>query len=168
MSPACPEDELVAMQQLSGEVTAWLGMVENLDYLAFALVALTARAIYDVVGELPLLQWRALVELDAAGPLRLGELAARLPASTPSTSRLVKRMTKRDLIATRPVPTDGRGISVQLSPHGHSLQAAVIDRRRDLILDVLTSSSVPADLNTGLAVLGKRLRARTLASADSP
>jgi DNA-binding MarR family transcriptional regulator len=162
-----PERNLVAVQQLSGEVTWWLGMVENLDYLAFALVALTARAIYDVVGELPLLQWRALVELDAAGPLRLGELAARLPASTPSTSRLVQRMTKRGLLATRPVPTDGRGISVQLSADGQSLQMAVIERRRELIADVLRSSSVPADLDSGLAILGKRLRARSLASADT-
>lgn len=83
------------MEQLSAEFASWLGIVENLDYLALALMALTARAIYDVVGELPLLHWRALIELDAAGSLRLGELAARLPASAPSTSRLVQRMIRR-------------------------------------------------------------------------
>ena len=167
MSRVRSDRDFVAMQQLSDEVTAWAGMVENLDYLAFALVALTARAIYDVVGELPLLQWRALVELDAAGSLRLGDLAARLPASAPSTSRLVKRMSNRGLVETRPVPTDGRGITVRLSGDGQSLHKQVIERRQDLIADVLRSSTIPTDLYGGLAVLGKRLRARSLASADT-
>ncbi len=155
------------MRKQSAEVAALLDMVEHLDYLAFALVALTARALYDVGGEMPLLQWRALVELDGAGPLRLGELAARLPTSAPSTSRLVRRMAQRGLLETRPVPTDGRGITVHLTANGQSLRTTVIGRRQNLINDALTSASVPADLRGGLAALGQRLHARSLASADT-
>lgn len=155
------------MGQRLAEVESWSGMVENIDYLAIALVALTARAIHDVIGELPLLQWRALVELDAAGSIRLGELAARLPASAPSTSRLVKRMIRRGLLETSSVPTDGRGISVQLSHKGQALRAAVIERRRELIAGALRSSSAPADLHAGLTILGQRLRARSVAWADT-
>ena len=145
----------------------WLGVVEELDTLAVALVALTARAIYETVGELSLLQWRILVELEAAGPLRLNDLAARLPSSMPAASRVVKRMTERGLLITRPVPADGRGISVQLSNEGRKLHAAVIDRRRELIADGLGSSSIPTGLHDGLAILGDRLRTRSLVSVDA-
>jgi DNA-binding MarR family transcriptional regulator len=154
------------MVQLPVGVASWFGLVEDLDLLAVALVALTARAIYETVGELSLLQWRALVELEAAGPLRLRDLAARLPSSTPAASRLVKRMTERGLLATRPVAADARGISVQLSAQGRTLHAAVIDRRRQLISEGIGSSRVPTDLHHGLAILGERLRTSSLAHVD--
>ena len=165
-----PESQLaiiVVMVQLPESLVSWLGIVDDLDLLTMALVALTARAIYEIAGELSLLQWRALVELEAAGPLRLSDLAARLPASMPATSRLVKRMTERGLLATRPVPADGRGISVQLSAQGRTLQTAVIDRRRGLIADGLGSSSLPTGLHDGLTILGERLRTRSLAPVDA-
>jgi DNA-binding MarR family transcriptional regulator len=155
------------MVQLPKDFASWLGIVEDLDLLAVALVALTARAVYETASDLSLLQWRALVELEAAGPLRLRELAARLPSSMPATSRLVKRMTERGLLATRPVPADARGISVQLSPEGRTLHAAVIDRRRELIATGLRSSSLPAGLHDGLVILRKRLRTTSLAPADA-
>ena len=155
------------MVQLPEDLASWLGIVDELNALAVALVALTARAVYEAAGELSLLQWRALVELDAGGPLRLGDLAARLPSSMPATSRLVKRMTERGLLATRPVPADRRGVSVQLTAKGRTLHAAVVDRRRDLIAEGVGSASLPAGLHAGLAILGGRLRARSLATADA-
>jgi DNA-binding MarR family transcriptional regulator len=154
------------MVQLPESLAQWSSMVEDLDLLAMALVALTARAIFEISGETSLLQWRAIVEL-AAGPLRLGELAARLPSNMPAASRLVGRMTERGLLETRPVQADGRGISVQLSADGHALRAAVIDRRRDLIAQGLGSRSLPAGLHDGLALLGERLRASTLAPVNA-
>jgi DNA-binding MarR family transcriptional regulator len=155
------------MVQLPETIASWLWIVDDLNTLAVALVALSARAVYEAAGDLSLLQWRALVELDAGGPLRLGDLAARLPSSMPATSRLVKRMTERGLLVTRPVPADGRGISVQLSAKGRTLHAAVIDRRRDLIAEGVGSGSLPAGLHDGLVLLGGRLRARSLATVDA-
>jgi DNA-binding MarR family transcriptional regulator len=155
------------MVQLPETIASWLWIVDDLNALAVALVALSARAVYEAAGDLSLLQWRALVELDAGGPLRLGDLGARLPSSMPATSRLVKRMTERGLLVTRPVPADGRGISVQLSAKGRTLHAAVIDRRRDLIAEGVGSASLPAGLHDGLALLGGRLRARSLATVDA-
>lgn len=145
----------------------WLSIVEDLDLLAVAIVALTARAIYETVGELSLLQWRTLVELHSAGSLRLGDLAVRLPSSMPATSRLVKRMTERGLLATGPVRADGRGISVRLSAHGRTLHAAVIERRRDLIANGLASTSLPAGLHDGLVILGERLRTSSFAPVEA-
>lgn len=167
MAPNCSFRILVAMVQLPETFASWLGIVDDLNGLAFALVALTARAVYETAGELSLLQWRALVELEAGGPLRLGDLAARLPSSMPAASRLVKRMTERGLLVIRPVPADGRGISVQLSAKGRTLHAAVVDRRRDLIAEGVGSASLPTGLRDGMAILGERLRARSLAVVDA-
>jgi DNA-binding MarR family transcriptional regulator len=155
------------MVQLPETIASWLWIVDDLNSLAVALVALSARAVYEAAGDLSLLQWRALVELEAGGPLRLGDLAARLPSSMPATSRLVKRMTEKGLLATRPVPADRRGVSVQLTARGRTLHAAVIDRRRDLIAEGVGSASLPAGLHDGLVILGGRLRARSLATVDA-
>jgi DNA-binding MarR family transcriptional regulator len=158
---------LVAMVQLSESLASWSGLVEDLDLLAVAIIALTARAIFETASELSLLQWRTLAELESAGPLRLSDLAARLPSSMPASSRLVKRMTERGLLATRPAPADGRGISVQLSAKGRTLRSAVINRRRDLMADAIGSSSLPNGLHDGLAILGERLRTRSLVFTDA-
>ena len=158
---------VVAMVQLPEILLSSMWNLDDLDTLAVAIVALTARAIFEVAGELTLLQWRALVELSATGPLRLGDLAVRLPSSMPATSRLAKRMTERGLLMTGPVATDGRGISVQLSGEGRMLHTAVIDRRRKLIADRIGSSPMPSGLVDGLHILGQRLGARSLTSVKA-
>jgi DNA-binding MarR family transcriptional regulator len=144
------------MEQLL-ELEERLSLLNDLDLLAMALVALTARALFETCADLSLLQWRALVELDR-GPLRLGDLAERLPASMSASSRLIKRMTTRGLFATRPVPADGRGISVQLTGEGRQLRSAVLDRRRRLIASGIGPCDLPADLHAGLATLAEQLR----------
>ena len=79
-------------------------ILEAIDELALALVAVTARALSEAVNDLDLTlsQWRVLVVIgQRKRPLRVGEIATRIEASLPSTSRILRRLERRGLISTR-------------------------------------------------------------------
>lgn len=121
-------------------------------------VALTA-AVLETQGsvELTFLGWRVLVVVadDAVG-VRLSELADRLRISRPSTTKLVKRLSLRGLVATVPDAADGRGRRLRLTPAGARVREGVILRRRELIGRVL-AQEVSRDLAVGLEEIEDRL-----------
>jgi DNA-binding MarR family transcriptional regulator len=130
--------------------------VDALETLAFGLVAITSRAIEESTnrGELTFQQWRVLAVLGTTEDgLRISALASRIAASGPSTSRLVRRLGRRGLLAVSIDPTDGRAVRVCLAPAGAAVRQRVVDRRRALIEEIVAAGSPSAALARRLADL---------------
>lgn len=66
----------------------------------------------------PVSEAHALGELARDGALRQSELAHRLRLEKSTTSRLVTQLINRGWADRTPAPDDGRGVLVQLTPHG--------------------------------------------------
>ncbi len=113
--------------------------VDALERLAFGLVAITSRAIEDVsAGELTFQQWRVLVVLGGVDDgMRVSDVARRITASGPSTSRIVHRLVRRGLVIQHGDPVDRRAVRLRLSPAGETTRARIVDRRRSLIRETL-------------------------------
>ena len=115
-------------------------VLDQLEQIATEMVAATNTALAGVIetGELSIQQWRLVIILGgASGPLRLNEIAWRVNASMPSTSRLVQRMERRGLLVTSPDPLDRRGRRINLTDKGEAVRAQVISGRRQLLEDSL-------------------------------
>ncbi len=114
--------------------------LDAIETLAFALVSLTARAIAERGGSrlLTFQQWRTIVVVGAAEePLRVTDVARRIAASGPSTSRIVQRLADHGLVEFEADPLDGRAVRIRLSPLGTRVRTAVIGRRRELISELI-------------------------------
>jgi DNA-binding MarR family transcriptional regulator len=113
--------------------------LDALETMAFALVSLTSRALAEAGGQhLTFQQWRALVVLGSGvEPLRISELAKRIDASGPSTSRIAQRLLKQRLVAIEPDPRDRRAVQIQLTEYGAEVWARVVARRRELIKEMI-------------------------------
>lgn len=130
-------------------------LIDVLEQLAFALVALTTTALSEGApgADLTFPQWRVLVVLgagDGGRVLRLSVLADAISASRPSTSRLVRRLERRGLVEAMPDPDDGRGLLVRLSDRGLAVRAAVVSRRRELIRERIAGLPGPAGVEREL------------------
>ncbi|SDM77181.1 MarR family winged helix-turn-helix transcriptional regulator [Actinacidiphila guanduensis] len=71
-------------------------------------------------------QVSALARIEQAGPIRLGELAAREQVAAPSLTRTVRPLAEAGLIGKEADPSDGRSWLVSITPEG----AAVLERIR--------------------------------------
>jgi len=136
-------------------------VLDQLDRLAVQLVAATNASIVDVgAGDLSFSQWRMLSVLgNAAGPLRIFEIADRISASMPSASRLVARMERRGLVAGSRHPIDGRGRWIALTVDGEALRASVVSRRRALIEESLRGLPIDQGMVAALeSIVGRMTR----------
>lgn len=77
----------------------------------------------------------ALAVLAAEGPLRMGELAARLGISAPTASRLVECLAERGFIQRVTDPADHRATRVGLSADGVIGLAAVREHGEGMLAD---------------------------------
>jgi DNA-binding MarR family transcriptional regulator len=77
----------------------------------------------------------ALAVLAADGPLRMGELAARLGISAPTVSRLVDCLAERGLIERVTDPADHRATRVGLSAEGVVGLASVREHGEGMLAD---------------------------------
>ena len=120
-------------------------VLDELERIATGMVAATNAALAGEIGtgDLSFPQWRLVIILGGSpGPLRLNEIAWRVNASMPSTSRLVQRMERRGLVVSSPDPLDGRGRRVGLTETGELVRAQVIGRRRQLIEESLADLEI--------------------------
>jgi DNA-binding MarR family transcriptional regulator len=113
-----------------------------LERIIVASVAITARALSDVVPELTLAQWRVLVLIDRPGGLTVGAVASALEAKIAGVSRLIGRLRARGLIETRRDQTDARQVCVSLTRSGSEVRAKVIARRRAELLAALEQAQL--------------------------
>jgi DNA-binding MarR family transcriptional regulator len=88
-------------------------------------------------------QVAALYLLDERQTLRVGELAAELGRSQPSTSRLVDGLVERKLVARREDPTDRRARVLTLTKKGRDTVGRASAERVRTILHVAETAPVP-------------------------
>ena len=73
------------------------------------------------------------------GPARHTALAERLRLDASTVSRKIRHLEERRLVVVSPDAADGRARQVELLPAGRRALEQLLDRRRDLIADVLSS-----------------------------
>jgi len=129
------------------------GLLASLEAIVMGSVAVTARALADAGSELTLVQWRALVVLDATdAPVTIGELARQVGASPSAMSRLVRRLTTRGYVASQYERTDRRKRRLVVSDRGRDLVARIVAvRDRELAALPIDASDAPAIARLGAA-----------------
>jgi DNA-binding MarR family transcriptional regulator len=111
----------------------------------FAGVALTTVALSAgrAGSELTFPQWRVLVVLGALPDgATTTEIARRVGVTLPATSRQLRRLSARGLIALAPDPKDRRAVRAVLSDGGRELRDAIIAYRRERIASIASEVSV--------------------------
>src|SRR3954454_21412532 len=114
------------------EVMARSAQDQTLLLLARAVVGISTRAA-DRLGDVSVVQLRALTVLRELGTANLGQLAEGLDVTVSTTSRLVDRLIAADLVERRPSPRTRREIELRVSRAG----TEVLDRYDDLRLEGL-------------------------------
>lgn len=103
-----------------------------------ALVAIAARSMAGI-GDITLVQYRALVVIAQRGPQRAGDLADALGIQPSTLTRLADRLEQKGLIGRHASPTSRRAIEIDLSPAGRRLLAQVARRRTKELTKVLSA-----------------------------
>lgn len=107
------------------------GLLHDLDVIAVASVALTARAIMAVDPDLTFLQWRVLLVVGSGREsLAVGEVARRVGANPSPMSRLLARLSARGLATTVRDGQDGRVVRVRLTTDGQRMRRTVLEHRK--------------------------------------
>jgi DNA-binding MarR family transcriptional regulator len=132
-------------------------LLDTLDDLSIEVVALTALALAQGGQErdLTLAQWRALVLIASTDGVRASELAARIGASRPSMSRLIRRLAEKGLIRSATDPSDGRAVILSSTAVGRQALQDTRIRRRAMVAEALArhGQPLPSDLQAGLRAI---------------
>lgn len=107
-----------------------------------ALVAIAARSLGAAGEEVTLAQYRALVVLASRGPQRVIDLAGFLDVTASTATRMCDRLARKGLIRRQRLTSDRRTVRVSISPAGRQLVAAVTERRRHEIHEIVGRLSV--------------------------
>src|SRR3974390_2030025 len=102
-----------------------------------ALVAVAARSLGAVEGEITLRQYRALVLLAARGDQNVGGLADALGIHASTATRLCDRLADKGFIVRTTSRESRRVVTVALSPKGRDLVRSVNLRRRNEIRKIV-------------------------------
>jgi|tagenome__1003787_1003787.scaffolds.fasta_scaffold19227758_1 DNA-binding MarR family transcriptional regulator len=116
--------------------------------VARATVGISTRAA-DQLGQVSVVQLRALTVLRELGPASLVQLAEGVGVTASTTSRLVDRLVAGGFAERRPSPESRRQIELRLTPEGE----ATLDRYDELRLGVLRAAleRVPDDHREAVA-----------------
>ncbi len=111
-------------------------------------------------GEVTMGDYDALFTLSRAENrrLRIKTLAENMLLTQPSVSRLIERLATRGLVNKLSDPEDGRGVIVELTPHGYDVFRRAAVRHMEGIVSRLTSA-LSADELRQLTELTTKLRA---------
>jgi DNA-binding MarR family transcriptional regulator len=114
--------------------------------LRTAISRLNRRLRHQTVGELTLSQWSALVAVESAGRMRIGDLAAHEHVSAPTATRLVASLELEGLLQREVDDDDRRAAVVSLAEPGRQALAE-IRRKRTAALAARLAAMSPADLD---------------------
>ena len=108
--------------------------------------------------------------LSEGGPARHTVLAERLLVDASTVSRQIRQLEQRGLVQVSPDAADGRARQVDLLPSGQRALDQLLDRRRDLIAEVLTGwpDADRADFHRLLDRFNTDLTHRTPPSQEAP
>jgi DNA-binding MarR family transcriptional regulator len=79
-------------------------------------------------------QLSALITVEAAGPMRSGDLAVRERVAAPTATRLIGAMEEAGLVSRGPDPSDARGSLVSLAPGGADALDALRRHRNNILV----------------------------------
>jgi DNA-binding MarR family transcriptional regulator len=137
-------------------------LTDDLERIVVDAIGLTTRALAkaDPGVELTFPQWRAIVVLgERADGARIGEVATRVGVTIPATSRLLRRLERRGLVALGVDEQDRRATRARLTDRGAAVRATILRHRQAVLQEVAASLSDPAqlDLASGLAAIAAEL-----------
>ncbi|WP_084125911.1 MarR family winged helix-turn-helix transcriptional regulator [Demequina sp. NBRC 110054] len=95
-----------------------------------SLLGFVVRSLAPVLEELTLVQFRVLVVIDAAAPVRMADLAERVGVHPSTLSRTVDRLESGGWARRAPVEGNRREVHVEPTDKGSGLVADVTRRRR--------------------------------------
>ena len=139
-------------------------VVDAVERIILGGVAITARALVGDVEDLTFSQWRVLTSLgEDQASTHVSGIGRRVGVSAPSASRLLRRLELRGLIELQRDAVDRRVMRVRLTEAGQTARSHVINRRRMLIRDALTTyeRGMPTDVSGALGAIGDALMLRT-------
>lgn len=108
-------------------------LVAALERLAIGAVDITTRALGAAAPAVDLTfpQWRALLLLgDAPDGARISVVAVNVGVTVPATSRMLRRLEHRGLVALAIDETDRRATRARLTTHGADVRARIMASRR--------------------------------------
>jgi DNA-binding MarR family transcriptional regulator len=88
-------------------------------------------------GHLSPAQLSALVTVEAAGPVRSGDLAVKERVAAPTITRMIGAMEEAGLVTRGPDPSDARGSLVSLAPGGVAALDALRRQRNTILIGKL-------------------------------
>lgn len=118
------------------------------------LVAMAARSLADIGEDVTLTQYRTLVVLASQGPQSLAGLATSVGVTPATATRMCDRLIRKGLIRRKSESDDRRQLRLSLSKSGRELIAAVTQRRRAEIAQVLTAIT-PEQQSVLIQALGR-------------
>jgi DNA-binding MarR family transcriptional regulator len=113
--------ELAELAELAGRLRVATGL-------------LVRRLRQNDPGHLSPAKLSALLTIEAGGPIRSGDLAARENVAAPTMTRLIGVLAEADLVTRGPDPSDARGSLVTLSPAGKAALEAVRRERTSVLV----------------------------------
>ena len=114
-----------------------------LEAIAIGFVAVTARALQATEPELTLAQWRVLMIVGGSpAGATVSDVAARLGSELSPASRVIRRLDRRGLVATGKTDPDRRVTRVRLTDDGRAIRQDVLERRRTLLVEVLSGAGI--------------------------
>ncbi|WP_197676382.1 MarR family winged helix-turn-helix transcriptional regulator [Nakamurella panacisegetis] len=120
------------------------GAADELARVSFEVMGRLARLAAE--ADLSLTQLRMLAILRDRRP-RMAELAAALGIDRSSVSGLIGRAEQRGLVTREAATSDGRGVSVALTPTGRKF-VAPLELRSNNALEPLLANLAPAERQT--------------------
>ncbi len=112
-------------------------VVDALLRASRALMAITARSLSSVNGDVTLAQFRSLVVLATAGPQTVSALADRLAVHASTMTRMCNRLVTRGLVVRAPSAVDRREVVIALTTMGTGVVDSVMAARRKELDDVV-------------------------------
>lgn len=138
-------------------------MVDWLAGIVFGGVAITTTALQAATDgqELTFTQWRAIVRVgEREDGCRVGEVAARLNAALPATSRLLRRLERRGLLTLERDEADRRATRARLTDRGTELRSSVLAYRKAEIAAIVDHVKPSAAADRVLRDLASGFNAR--------
>lgn len=133
-------------------------LAADLERIAVGAVSLTTQALAQADGgsDLTFPQWRALLILgESEDGARIGQVAARVGVTLPATSRLLRRLERRGLVALAVDDSDRRATRARLTVPGRMVRSTILAHRRAVLDEIVQAlgDDDRRDLAAGLAAI---------------